>query len=118
MLILFGHGRQELNLYRAKLRMARQAIARGDDLAPNFAEYISDHQAEFGLSDDEVAALCGSLFLAGSDTSSSAIAICIMAAAQHPEMQKQVQAELDSVIGRARLPEFEDEEQLPYVRPD
>ncbi|KAL7003865.1 hypothetical protein EMMF5_006603 [Cystobasidiomycetes sp. EMM_F5] len=85
----------------------------GKDLAPSFAEYITEHQAEFQLSDDEVAYLCGSLFLAGSDTSASAIAIVIMAAATFPDAQKRVHRELDEVIGSGRLPEFEDEEQLP-----
>ena len=33
----------------------------------------------------------------------------------YPEVQKKAQAELDSVIGRTRLPEFSDEEALPYI---
>lgn len=31
-------------------------------------------------------------------------------------MQKRAQAELDSVVGRDRLPMAEDEKNLPYVR--
>lgn len=34
---------------------------------------------------------------------------------QHPEVQKAAQDELDSVVGAARLPELEDEGQLPFV---
>lgn len=82
-------------------------------MAPSFAAYITERQAEFQMSDDEVAYLCGSLFLAGSDTSSSAIAICVMAAALHPEIQARLHEELDRVVGSARLPNFEDEEDLP-----
>ena len=33
----------------------------------------------------------------------------------HPEMQKKVQDELDSVTGRERLPTFEDRPRLPYI---
>ncbi len=33
-----------------------------------------------------------------------------------PEVQRQAQAELDAVVGRARLPTFADAPQLPYVR--
>lgn len=31
------------------------------------------------------------------------------------EVQRKAQAEIDSVIGKGRLPEFEDRESLPYV---
>ena len=34
----------------------------------------------------------------------------------YPEVQKKAQAELDSVIGCDRLPAFEDEWDLPYIR--
>ena len=33
----------------------------------------------------------------------------------HPEIQAKIQAELDSVVGRSRLPDFSDRENLPYV---
>ena len=34
----------------------------------------------------------------------------------HPEVVKKAQGELDDVVGRGRLPTFQDEEALPYVR--
>jgi cytochrome P450 len=34
---------------------------------------------------------------------------------QHPEVQVKAQEELDRVIGRSRLPDFEDRESLPYL---
>lgn len=34
----------------------------------------------------------------------------------HPEVQAKAQAELDAYLGQDRLPEFADEEYLPYVR--
>jgi hypothetical protein len=39
----------------------------------------------------------------------------IMAMALHPDVQVKVQQELDSVIGRGRLPTFADRESLPYM---
>ena len=33
----------------------------------------------------------------------------------YPDIQKRAQAELDSVLGRERLPDFDDRVQLPYV---
>ena len=35
--------------------------------------------------------------------------------ALNPEVQKKAQAELDSVIGSSRLPEFSDRDSLPYL---
>ena len=35
--------------------------------------------------------------------------------AQHPDVQKKAQAELDAVIGSGRMPEFSDWESLVYV---
>jgi cytochrome P450 len=34
---------------------------------------------------------------------------------QHPGVQAKAQEELDRVIGRSRLPDFEDRESLPYL---
>ena len=33
----------------------------------------------------------------------------------YPEMQKKAQQELDEMVGRGRLPSFEDYEKLPYI---
>jgi cytochrome P450 len=33
----------------------------------------------------------------------------------HPEVQRKAHEELDSVIGRGRLPDLEDKEILPYI---
>jgi cytochrome P450 len=34
----------------------------------------------------------------------------------NPDVMKRAQTELDSVVGRSRLPTFEDKEKLPYIR--
>jgi cytochrome P450 len=33
----------------------------------------------------------------------------------HPEVQRKAHEELDSVIGRGRLPDLEDKQNLPYI---
>jgi cytochrome P450 len=35
--------------------------------------------------------------------------------ALYPEVAQRAQAEIDSVVGRGRLPDFTDRESLPYV---
>lgn len=46
------------------------------------------------------------------------IRICIspVSAILHPQCVKKAQAELDTVIGRSRMPTFDDESSLPYVQ--
>ena len=38
-----------------------------------------------------------------------------LAMALYPEVQKKAQAEIDSVVGPNRLPNFEDRPSLPYI---
>lgn len=40
----------------------------------------------------------------------------ILAMLKYPEIQRRAQDEIDAVVGKDRLPTFEDREQLPYVR--
>jgi len=57
----------------------------------------------------------GSLFNAGSDTTVSSMVALFLALTQYPEVQRRAQRELDSVLGRDRLPTFEDRPRLPYL---
>jgi cytochrome P450 len=54
-------------------------------------------------------------YLAGADTTVSAIMSFFLAMLVYPEVQSKAQTEIDRVIGRERLPEMEDLESLPYV---
>ena len=38
-----------------------------------------------------------------------------LAMALYPEVQKKAQAEIDTVVGQNRLPDFEDRPSLPYI---
>ena len=38
-----------------------------------------------------------------------------LAMASYPDVQLRAQAELDAVVGTGRLPEYDDQEALPYV---
>ena len=39
----------------------------------------------------------------------------IAAMAMYPEVQKKAQEEIDRVVGKNRLPDFSDQDSLPYV---
>ncbi|KDQ62322.1 hypothetical protein JAAARDRAFT_30217 [Jaapia argillacea MUCL 33604] len=54
-------------------------------------------------------------YIAGADSTASAIRILFLALVAQPEVQKRAQAELDAVVGNSRLPDFSDRPQLPYL---
>jgi cytochrome P450 len=39
----------------------------------------------------------------------------ILAMTQYPEVQRKAQAEIDRVVGNSRLPDYSDQDKLPYV---
>jgi len=45
----------------------------------------------------------------------ASIGCCILALLNHPEVLKRAQAEIDSVLKPGTLPDFGDEDSLPYV---
>jgi cytochrome P450 len=53
---------------------------------------------------------------AGFETTATTLMWWIFAMVAFPEVQCRAQAELDTVVGRARLPTFADAPRLPYVR--
>ncbi|VDB91739.1 unnamed protein product [Peniophora sp. CBMAI 1063] len=69
----------------------------------------------FGVTKLEAAWSAGIMYAAGSETTSSALKWCLRVMISHPDIQKRVQAELDSVIGRERLPTVADRPNLPYT---
>ncbi|KAI0057801.1 cytochrome P450 [Artomyces pyxidatus] len=70
---------------------------------------------EFKKGERAIAEASGSLYLAGADTTSSAIGFLFNALALYPDVQRKAQAEIDAVTGGRRLPAFEDRSRLPYV---
>ncbi|KAF9077201.1 cytochrome P450 2 Le.CYP2 [Rhodocollybia butyracea] len=54
-------------------------------------------------------------FIAASDTTMSSVTSFLLTMTLHPDVQAKGRAEIDRVIGRTRLPTFEDRKSLPYV---
>lgn len=66
------------------------------------------------LSEIEIAHATGSLFGAGSDTSSSTLQSFMLAMTCFPRVAAKAQEELDAVVGRDRAPTWKDQPNLPY----
>ncbi|KAJ8463525.1 hypothetical protein ONZ45_g17548 [Pleurotus djamor] len=104
------------NLYRIPFERALEAIREGK-AADSF---VSRCVAARGgaLSPSDTAALQGAsahLYAAGAETTWSTLVTFILAMLLHPECQRLGQEEVDRVVGKDRLPSFEDRDSLPYV---
>ncbi|OAL54935.1 cytochrome P450 [Pyrenochaeta sp. DS3sAY3a] len=77
--------------------------------------YLND-PAKSGIDDLSAAYTCGGLIEAGSETTGTTLNNFILAMVLYPETQRAAQEELDRVVGPDRLPTWEDEADLPYVR--
>jgi cytochrome P450 len=64
----------------------------------------------------QIKEVTGEMYLAGVDTTKSAVEKFFLAMLVHPEVQAKAQAEIDRVVGRDRLPDYGDQKDLPYVQ--
>ncbi|THH33282.1 hypothetical protein EUX98_g930 [Antrodiella citrinella] len=71
---------------------------------------------EEGVYDEASRNVAGLAYAAGADTTNSSCESFLLAMALFPEVQKRAQAELDRVVGPHRLPDFDDFDNLPYIR--
>ncbi|KDQ07018.1 hypothetical protein BOTBODRAFT_39161 [Botryobasidium botryosum FD-172 SS1] len=71
---------------------------------------------ESGDAPDEIIKwTAGTMYAAGSDTTVASLTSFILAMVLYPEVQKRAQAEIDRVVGKDRLPTFEDRAEMPYM---
>uniref|UniRef100_A0A8C4KLL2 CP1B1 protein n=1 Tax=Dromaius novaehollandiae TaxID=8790 RepID=A0A8C4KLL2_DRONO len=68
-----------------------------------------------GLGPDDVEGAMTDIFGAGQDTTSTALSWILLLLLKHPQLQCDLQAELDRVVGRTRLPTAEDRPSLPHL---
>ncbi|KAI0319727.1 cytochrome P450 [Amylostereum chailletii] len=100
--------------YTSFFRAAKERIEAGTS-KDCMASYCVTEKGSQGLSEVEISYALSAPFGAGVDTTLSSIQWGIIAALLFPSIAKKVQDELDTVVGRSRLPTFEDEKHLPYL---
>lgn len=67
------------------------------------------------VSEELIADVAGMTYLGGADTTVSATTAFFFSMVLSPDKQRIAQNEIETVLGHARLPEFQDREALPYV---
>lgn len=67
------------------------------------------------LTIEDVKGASGAIFIAGGNTTWSTLQSCMLFLTKYPEVQQRLQRELDDVVGRDRLPSFDDLPGLPYL---
>ncbi|KAF8485186.1 cytochrome P450 [Russula ochroleuca] len=107
--------KQDTAMFGGLLHMAEANAAKGDDHQSVAATLVREREKN-RLSSIERTWFGGTMYVGGADTSSSQMAWWMLAMLAYPETQALAHAELDAVVGRARLPTFADYPHLPYIR--
>lgn len=114
--------RELKQLHEAELGLFRELL---DDVKKQMDQNVAPHcwertfieqQESYDLTTDQGAYVIGTLFEAGSGTTTAALQSFVLAMVHHPEWMSKIQQEVDEVVGTSRLPEFEDMPSLPTVR--
>ncbi|XP_007118301.2 cytochrome P450 1A2 [Physeter macrocephalus] len=80
-----------------------------------FKHYEDNSRASGGLMPQKTVNLVNDIFAAGFEPITTAIYWSLLYLVTNPEIQRKIQEELDTVIGRARRPWLSDRSQLPYL---
>ncbi|EIW56861.1 cytochrome P450 [Trametes versicolor FP-101664 SS1] len=98
--------------------MVKTALASGNARPCFTASLLEDVYARNGITPEEeedIKGAAGVIYAAGTDTTITVMSTFFLAMVLHPEAFKKAQQELDVVIGRSRLPDDTDRENLPYL---
>ncbi|TFY54698.1 hypothetical protein EVJ58_g8706 [Rhodofomes roseus] len=95
--------------------VVKEQVAQGTAM-PSFAAGLIQNNPDPSSDEKDLYARNALVFLSGgSDTTVSAINSFLIIVAQHPEIQRRAQSEIDQVVGHARLPKLSDRKDLPYL---
>jgi len=107
--------RKDTEMFEGFMNGVSEKIIAGDT-SPTFVASLVENQVKYGLTRKQTAWLAGTMFGAGAETTGGSMIVFVLAMTLYPEVMRKAQAELDAVVGRDRLPTFNDEPNLPYIR--
>ncbi|KAF9026241.1 cytochrome P450 [Hymenopellis radicata] len=102
----------------APLKFLEKAVADGT-AKPCVGSKILSELEEAGADTKENMIILGNVLAAiyagGSDTTVSTLTAAVLVMVQNPSVLKKAQADIDSIVGHDRLPDFGDRKELPYL---
>ncbi|KAE8381535.1 cytochrome P450 [Aspergillus bertholletiae] len=102
------HGR-ETSLFSQNMGRALESTAW------NWVKNALQSKDAHKVSTEEISYLVGILYQTGSDTTTAALEVFVLASVLYPEAVRCAQKELDDVVGKDKLPSFDDIPSLPYL---
>ncbi|KAI0047445.1 cytochrome P450 [Auriscalpium vulgare] len=109
------HFEEDTGMFEKLVDMVRTDLVKGID-RPSLSASLIKNETRNELSKREQAWLAGIMYAAGAETTSNTLSWWLLAMLSAPDVQARAQAELDSVVGRARPPTLADAPHLPYIR--
>ena len=105
-------------VYRELWETLKKEVDEGSVTECFCRDYYLSNPYKHGVDDVQSAYMCGGLVEAGSETTSTTLNNFVLAMALYPQAMTKAQEEIDRVIGSdgSRMPRWEDEPDLPYVR--
>ncbi|KAF7289932.1 O-methylsterigmatocystin oxidoreductase [Mycena indigotica] len=100
---------QDVPFYSVKQHMSN------GDAVPSWVSELLERTGESKVPESNIKALGAITLAAAMETTLSALRAFVHMMVLHPDIQAKAQAELDSVVGDRRLPNFDDRESLPYI---
>ncbi|KAK3331310.1 cytochrome P450 [Apodospora peruviana] len=108
---------QESVLHRAFLKKLKTQVQGQNNPPPTcFGTDLVHLQETENITDEQAISILAMIIGAGAETTSSMIQSFFKVMAMNPTAQRKAQEELDRVVGPSRLPTWEDEAKLPYLR--
>ncbi|XP_035002562.1 cytochrome P450 2U1 [Hippoglossus stenolepis] len=72
-------------------------------------------QEDSSFTEDYLFYIVGDLFIAGTDTTTNSVLWILLYMVLYPDIQEKVQAEIDDVVGKHRVPSLTDKGSLPFT---
>ncbi|EKM55820.1 uncharacterized protein PHACADRAFT_209340 [Phanerochaete carnosa HHB-10118-sp] len=103
--------------YEMPYQFVKRSMANGTALPSITSSLLSklDEGKDNSREEYLIRHVTGTAYVAGADTTVSALEFFVLAMVLYPEVQKTAQEHIDRVVGKERLPTFEDRKSLPYI---
>ncbi|KAJ7722332.1 cytochrome P450 [Mycena metata] len=99
---------------RTTFNIQQQMDTAAHSFTAEYLQKLNEGRATY-YNEDTIKTTAATMYLGGADTVLSSFASFVLAMLANPAAQKRAQMEIDSVTGGKRLPNFDDEDALPYV---